>query len=238
MDFTRSHHYVLGYDRFIGQDWKLKAEAYYQQIENAPVEREASSFSMLNAGADFGTPDEDDLVNEGKGRNYGLELTLEKFFSRSYYFLLTSSLFNSEYKGSDGKWRDTAFNGQYVFNALGGKEWNIGSKDNELSVYLKSTLAGGRKYSPIELEASQAAGSEEVIDNEAFTLQYGDYFRLDLKIAYRMNRKRSTHEFSLDLQNVTNRQNEFRRSFNARTGAETVEYQLGLFPVPQYRILF
>jgi len=238
LDFTRSFHLVAGYDRFLTPDLKLTLETYYQWLDQVPVESFPSTFSMLNTGADFGTPDEFNLVNEGNGRNYGLEITLEKYFSRQYYALLTTSLFNSEYKGSDGEWRNTAFNGRYVVNLLAGKEFKVGKKDNVLVFDAKMTTAGGRYYTPVDVAASMAAGEEVLDESRAFAEQYPAYFRLDLKASYRMNRKKVTHEFSLDVQNVTNRENVFANRYNRRTGEVTTENQLGLFPVPQYRLYF
>ncbi len=237
MGFTQSQHLVFGYTNQLFSDLRIKAELYYQMIDNVPVERFASSFSMLNAGADFGTPDNGDLVNEGEGRNYGLELSVEKSFSKNYYFMLNASLFNAEYKGSDGVWRNSAFNGRYVANLLAGKEWKLGT-NSTLAVDWKITAAGGRYYTPIDLEKSREMGFEVLQEDNAFSEQFQDYFRTDLKISYRMNKRKITHEFALDLRNISNTQNEFRKSYNRRTGTVTTEYQLGLFPVPQYRILF
>ncbi|MBK7028532.1 MAG: hypothetical protein IPH45_04685 [Bacteroidales bacterium] len=121
----------------------MKTEVYYQSLYNVPVNTFSSSYSMLNTGAGFKTDLEDSLVNNGTGTNYGIELTLEKFFSRGYYGLFTSSIYSSKYKGSDGVERNTAFNGKYVFNILGGKEWKVGSeKQNKISADIKCTNAG------------------------------------------------------------------------------------------------
>jgi hypothetical protein len=238
MEFTRSQHLALGYDHMLGSNLRLKLETYYQYISNAPVERNPSSFSMLNAGADFNVPEEDSLVNEGNGRNYGIELTLEKFYSNGYYFLFTSSVFDSKYKGSDDVLRKTTFNGQYVVNLLAGKEFKVGRKNNSFNIDWKLTLAGGRQVTPIDFARSQQAGEAVYIDNEAFSQQLSNYFRTDIKVSYRMNRKKTTHEFSLDLQNFTNNQNMFMQRYNARTNQIATEYQIGFFPIPQYRILF
>ena len=81
---------------------------------------------MLNTGASFKTDLADSLANNGTGRNYGIELTVEKFFSNGYYGLFTASLYDSKYTASDGVERNTAFNGKYVFNLLFGKEWKVG----------------------------------------------------------------------------------------------------------------
>ena len=237
LGFVRSHHFVLGYDQMIGPDLHLKIEAYYQYIFNAAVDSLASTYSILNEGADFGNTDRSFLQNDGKGENYGIDITLEKFFSNNYYFMLTGSLFDSQYRASDGVWRNTAFNGHYMFNALAGKEWTIKGR-NTFAVDFKLKTAGGRYYTPVDLEASQQAGFEVRDESQAFEKRLNDYFRADIKFSYRMNRKRVTHEFSLDLQNFTNRQNDFLPVYNRRTNTEAIVTQIGFFPVPQYRIYF
>ena len=236
LDFVRSNHLVLGYDNSLGSNLRLKAEVYYQWVDQAAVERTPSTFSLLNFGADFGFPDRDSLFNGGKGRNYGVELTLEKFFSNSYYFLFTTSLFNSEYTGSDNVWRNTAFNGNYIFNLLGGREFKLGK--NTLSLDIRGTFAGGRRYTEIDLEGSRLRGETERFDDRAFEEQYDPYFRLDFKGTYRMNSRKITQEWSVDLQNLTNRDNIFDQVYSRSEDAIESTYQIGLFPVIQYRILF
>jgi hypothetical protein len=243
MGFTRSQHVVLGYDLNFAKDFRLKAESYFQYIDNAPVERAPSSFSMLNAGADFATPNSTFLVNNGIGRNYGLEVTVEKFLSKGYYFLLTTSLFQSQYQGSDKIWRSTAFNGLYVVNALGGYQYVFGGrkskvKKNTLSFDGKITAAGGRKYTPIDEAASLAQRLQVLKDSEAYSLKYPDYFRFDIKISYRFSMKRITQEISIDVQNVANIKNIFRKVYNPRTNTLNNEYQQGIFVLPQYKLLF
>ncbi|MEL6673394.1 MAG: TonB-dependent receptor [Bacteroidota bacterium] len=236
LDFTQSTHLVLGYDWRIGDQLRLKVETYYQWLNGAAVESIPSSFSMLNAGADFAFPDRDSLVNEGTATNMGLELTLEKFFGRGYYYLFTASLFDATYVGSDGVERNSAFNGQYILNALGGKEFKLGR--NSLSVDLKATYAGGRRFTPIDLEASRMRGQTVRIGDLAFSEQHPDYLRIDLKTTFRMNLKKVTQEWSLDLQNVTNRSNVFGQDYSRTSQEIETTFQIGLFPVVQYRILF
>jgi TonB dependent receptor/Carboxypeptidase regulatory-like domain len=236
---TKATHYALAYERALTPNLRVKAEAYYQQLRKAPVEMRSSSFSMLNAGADFVLPDNDSLVNKGTGRNYGVELTVERTFTDGYYFLLTGSLFDTKYKGSDGIERNTAFNGHYVTNALAGKEWTMGPNGrNVLSFGLKVTASGGRYTTPIDVAASEAAGTEKYQEDKAYTRQVPAYYRADIRIGYKLNRARLTHEIALDVQNVTNRQNVFSERYNVYTGKYATEYQLGLFPIPLYRLTF
>lgn len=242
LGFTKSHHLVLGYDLNPFKDWRVKAEVYYQHIFNVPVNNFSSSYSMLNTGASFKSDLEDHLTNTGTGRNYGAELTLEKFFSDGYYGLLTSSLYRSKYTASDGVERNTAFNGNYVVNILGGKEWKVGGeKRNKISTDLKFTTAGGRAYTPIDLAASQAAGQEVTKgDAYAYSSNYDPYFRFDVKVGYTKNSatRKIAQSFSLDLQNVTAHKNIFSQSYNNGSKSINTTYQLGFFPNFIYKFQF
>ena len=173
LGFLTADHFVLGADYGFAPKWRLKGEVYYQNLSNVPVDAEPSSFSLLNAGADFVFPERGSLVNEGTGRNYGAEVTVEHFFADDWYLLATGSVFESRYTGSDGVERNTAFNNRYVGNVLGGKEWPFGkTRRHRLTVSARVTGSGGRYFSPVDLVASRTFGTD--IRNEilAFTERY------------------------------------------------------------------
>jgi hypothetical protein len=235
--YTRSNHYVLGYNYLVSPDFRVKLETYYQNLYNVPVSESSPEFSMLNTGGEFGMPAEDSLVNKGTGRNYGLELTLEKFLSKGYYALFTASLFDSKYKGYDGIERNTAFNGNYVFNLLAGYEHKI-SKKAVMTFDIKTVWAGGKRYVPIDLEESRLEG-EEVRDwSNAFKDKYDDYFRTDLRIGLKLNGKRVNQEWGLDLQNVTGFRSVFMEGYDAVKDEVYTVYQQGFMPMMLWRINF
>jgi len=238
LKFTASQHSVITYDWNINQNLRLKAEGYYQLLSNVPVEQKSSSFSAINTGSGFAPVNQDSLINQGTGSNYGLELTLERFFNKGFYFLVTTSIFQSNYKGSDEIERNTAYNTQYVANGLFGKEFALGSKQKYLSINLKVTTIGGKYLTPIDFDASQRYGRTIYKDDLAYTEKQDPYFRTDLKIAYRKEYKKSTLEIALDLQNISNHQNIFSQSYNPRTNAIVTQYQQGFFPVPFVRYTF
>jgi hypothetical protein len=237
LDFTKSHHFVLSYENRLSENLLLKVEPYYQSIFNVPVERNSTSFSVLNTGSNFANMDEDSLVNEGTGRNYGVELTLERYFNWGYYFLITTSLFDSKYKGSDGIQRNTAFNSHYVFNILAGKEIKIGA-NNVVSASIKTTFVGGKYISPLNLEESRRRGGAVYDERNAFSQRQNAYFRTDVRLTYRKELRKSTIEASLDLQNVSATKNIFQQTYNPRTNSLATEYQQGFFPVPLFRFTF
>jgi hypothetical protein len=242
LGFTRSQHFVLGYDVLPAKDWRVKLETYYQLLYNVPVTQASSSFSMLNVGASFNPNENGYLQNTGTGTNYGIELTVEKFFSKGYYGLVTGTLYQSKYKGSDGIERNTAFNGSYVYNILMGKEFKIGKeKRNAITVDVKMTQAGGRYYTPVDLEASQAAKQQVLKGDEyAFSERNPDFFRLDVKTGITVNSKKRKLSQSLffDIQNITNNKNVFAERYNPQTNQINTAYQIGFFPNFVYKVQF
>lgn len=242
LDYVQSSHYVLGYNVKLSDSWRAKVEVYYQDIEKAAVEAFPSSYSTLTEGADFGFEnDRVSLVNEGIGFNQGIELTLEKFFSKGYYGLLTGSFFDSKYEGSDGIERNTPFNNGYVINLLAGKEFKTGpSGKNVWFVDTRLTTSGGRYFTPVDLEASQQAGFEILQEERAFSEQYDGYFRWDVKFGLKINsrNKKSSHQFYFDLQNVTANENIFVRRYNRLTNQVDQVDQIGFFPDFGYKFQF
>lgn len=242
LGFTTSQHFVLGYDVLPFPDWRVKAEVYYQLLNNVPVTIAPGSFSMLNTGADFSPEEQGYLTNDGTGTNYGVELTIEKFFSKGYYALLTGSLYESKYKGSDGVERNTAFNGKFVYNILLGKEFKVGKeKRNSFTIDVKMTQAGGRYFTPVDLVASQAAHEQVLMGSAyAFTERNPDFFRLDVKSGFTLNSKSRKLSQSLffDIQNITNNKNVFAQRYNPVSGTINTAYQIGLFPNFVYKVQF
>ncbi len=235
--YTKSHHLVLGYNHMISKNFRFKAESYYQYLFNVPVSHTFEEFSMVNSGGFFAISNVDSLVNTGTAYNYGVELTLEKFLGKGYYILFTSSLFDSRYKGADEVLRNTAFNGNYVFNLLGGYERRLGKK-TYLTIDLKGVLAGGRRFVPIDLEESQKQG-EDIRDwSRAYEDQFDDYFRTDMRIGIKINSKRYSQEFAVDLQNLTAYQSVFMEVYDADEGEVYQIYQQGFYPMFLYRIQF
>jgi hypothetical protein len=239
LKFNKSNQFVLSYSLMISANTAFKAESYYQYLYDIPVTMAhvPSSFSAVNEGMSYIFTDFDSLVNNGTGRNYGIELTLERFFSKSYYYLVTASIFDSKYRGSDGIFRNTAFNGRYVFNTLLGKEFKINAKSKFL-IDIKFTTAGGKRYTPINSDASKALGVEVRNDENAYSEQFKNYFRTDLKLTYRINTLGAGHEFFINIDNLFNTKYVFSQVYNADKNQLSYIYQLGIFPTFQYKIYF
>ena len=235
LDFAKAHHFVLSYDWSVSENLHLKVEPYFQLLYDIPVEKDGTmsiinhrNFWLMNA-----------LVNEGKGKNYGVDFTLERYLYNGYYYLVTASLFQSLYTGGDEVWRNTRLNRNFVVNALGGKEWKMGrNKQNILSANIRATLQGGERYTPFDETASIATQSVEYDYSRAYKKQLSPEFISSFTVSYKINKDKLAHEFALKMINVTNSQELQGAMFNYRTNRP--ELQMGATSIPNisYKIEF
>ncbi|MFZ9657310.1 MAG: TonB-dependent receptor [Crocinitomicaceae bacterium] len=247
MDFSRSAHSGIGYEKSFNKGFNIKTEAYYQYLYNIPVTVDPSSFSMINVGSGFSRLFIDELQNTGDGYNYGLELTVQKYFDKTFFFLFSGTVYNSQYRGSDMVWRNTSYNGNYVVNLLGGKEFKVGER-SVIGIGGKVTAAGGKRYGFVDIAATNSAKEIIFMDSMFNERQFRDYFRADLKISWRKNADRVTHEFGLDLVNILGTKNLLTLAYKPALTPQEIanpnfepfaeKTQLGFFPIFYYKIDF
>jgi hypothetical protein len=111
-------------------------------------------------------------------------------------------------------------------------------KKTYLTVDIKGVLAGGRRYVPIDVEASMEKGVEVRDWSRAYEDRYDDYFRTDLRIGLKLNHRRFSQEWAIDLQNLTGFQSVFMEGLDLDTGETYKVYQQGFYPMFLYRIQF
>jgi len=236
---TKAFHLVAGYRKSFSNDLKLTLEGYYQHLYQVPISvYTTNTFSMVNVSE--GLPDID-LESTGISDNSGIELTLDKSFSRNYYFLATFSLFNSGYRASSSNWYSTYYNSNFVFNLVCGKEFKVGKyKQNSLGFNLRNIARGGYRFTPPNYEQSLIRKTVVYDVQKTFGNHLPFYERMDAGMNYRINKKSSAFNFSLDIQNVTNRHNVYKRTFSYVKGAvvESDKKLIGLVPIAGIRFDF
>ncbi|WP_080903988.1 TonB-dependent receptor [Parabacteroides sp. Marseille-P3160] len=234
VDFSKAHHFSLSYSKRLSDNLFLKIEPYYQDLYNVPVEPN-TSFSILNYNA-YGLDKK--LVNDGKGRNYGVDLTMERYLNQGWYALLTGSLFKSEYKGGDNIWRNTRMDQRFVITGLVGKEWTFGKSNHKtFSANIRLTYQGGNRYTPIDETESQNSQGVEQIDTKAFSLRLPNSFTTDLTLRYHVNKKKISHEFSFMILNA----NGFKQTgyvYNLETNSVEKKRLAPIVPSISWKIYF
>lgn len=241
LDFSRSVQFDAYYDWAFAPNWHAKVEAYYQHIYNVPVLNSADEiWTMLEAGGagENAISRYEELVNKGKGRNYGVEFTLEKFFSHNSYLLFSSTIYRSLYSnGFSDKFWSTVFDGKYLVNLAGGYEWEL-PKNFALFTDIKASVAGGVRYTPVKSQESQAARKVIFDITKVNAMQTKDYFRADLRLGFRWNKKNLMQEMAMDLQNVTNHKNIHGVIYDLNKGDYYEMTLMGFFPMVTYKLQF
>ncbi len=244
LDLLKADHFVIGYANHLSDNLLAKVEVYYQHLYNLPVENcDSSYYATINEGTDYRYVA---LVNKGVGKNYGIEITIERFFDNDYYFLINGSLFDSEYKALEGIWRNTRYNNNYLANILCGKEFKkLGKKQNKtLAINTKLLFEGGERYIPLLRDAEGNVAVDPAHDryydyNKAYNDKLDNIFLLNLSVSYKINKPRATHEIFLDIMNLTNNQSRVFEYFDPNK-PDKVGYvtQFGMFPNLMYKVYF
>ncbi len=235
LNLAKADHFVLSYDWSLSDNLHLKIEAYYQYLSRVPVTKD-STFSIINQKEWYLNTA---LVNDGKGKNYGIDITLERYLADGYYYMFTGSVFNSRYKTGDGIWRNTRLNRNYLFNALGGKEWRVGRrKQNTLNLNLKLSYQGGERYSPVDEQASLLAQDAIYDESKAYSKQLKPALTGSFTFAYKINRKKLAHEFAVKMVNANGYKEYNGHVFNYKKEEVEMDKKSVVMPNISYKIQF
>ncbi len=234
LGLSKALHFIVGYDWQITNIIRLKIEPYYQYLYNIPG-IPGSSYSLINFTQDWAF--RDSLANNCKGQNYGIDLTFERFLNKGYYFLITTSIFKSEYKGDDGKWRSTKFNRGYVANILIGKESNL-KNSRLLGLNCRFSYLGGDRISPVLMAESLRDKTVYYDETKAFEMQTSSVKYLDLTFTYRINKQRHSSVWAFQIKNALGAKNYEGFAYYYKTGTiENNGYSI-ILPVLSYKIEF
>ncbi|PWD97826.1 TonB-dependent receptor [Marinilabilia rubra] len=229
-----AHHFVIGYNWSPTNYFRVKVEPYYQALYDVPVVAK-SPYSMLNFRSDWSFDRK--LVNEGTGKNIGVDVTIERFLKNGYYYMVTGSVYDSKYKGGDDVERRTRYDGGYVLNLLGGKEWKVRNR-NLLGANLKITMRGPYWFHPVDEEATHMAKEVIYDEHKPFVDRYSNLEAItDFTLTYRVNGKKTSSVLALQIKNIAGRQYQGKR-YNLQKELVENEFFDSAIPFISYKIEF
>ena len=235
LDFSKAHHFGLAYDWNINQNMNMKIEPYYQYLFDMPVE-EGSSFSIINYEEVYM---DRFLKNAGLGKNYGIEVTLERYMKDGLYYMLTGSVFKSKYMGGDDIWRNTRLDKGFMFNVLAGKEWMVGKyKQNVFGINGRVFYHGGDRYTPVDEEKSNELKETIFDEKKAYSLKFDPVLNGDISISYKINKRKVSHEFAFKLLNIGQNLGMHYYEYNEKNDYIKKEKVVGMVPNISYKIYF
>lgn len=234
LDITKVHHFVLGYDIKIGEHTHVRFEPYYQLLYDVPVIAD-SSFSMINYTSEtFFTQK---LENRGTGTNIGVDLTIEQFIYKGFYYMITASVYDSKYKGGDDIERNTKYNQNFVFNALAGKEWQT-KNNNTLGINGKFTVLGGKRESPVNNEESEKYKYVVYDNSKIYENQLPTSYYVDISLNYTINRPKFSHSIILQIKNLLMQEESLGHAYNYKTNSVEPYGLTIMYPYISYKIQF
>ena len=239
LELMKSNHFVVSYNLMISKNVKISIEPYYQYLSNVPVAPD-SYISTLNTEDNLFFNSQ--LVSEGTGRNMGIDFTIERYLNGGLYYLLSASIFDSKYTANDGVERNTRFNKNYVFNAIIGKEWQVGPNDNNIfGANFRLNYLSGNRIESIDMQNS--LDQEEVIYGEtngnlSFSEKHPSTPILSFTVSYRKNKPKYSSVWSLQVLNAT-ATSEFEEDYyNTKTNTIEQRYSQLIIPNLSYKVEF
>jgi len=238
LGLTRSHHISASFAQRLGENMMLKIEPYWQYVFDVPVEM-GTTYSVINHNLFY---QDRALVNEGVGRNYGIDFTLERYLKDGLYGMFTATLFKSEYRDAQGDWHHTRHDRTWITNILGGKEWMVGKgHKNVFGLNGRLTLMGGDRYTPMTPGTTYdevAKRPDKSIPQDGanpFSKQLNMNVGYAFSVKYTINKQHTAHHFILEYLQM--------RSFHGQTfdisTHELVDKYTSLtFPNIAYRVEF
>ena len=243
LGLSKAHHLLATYIFRFTDNLNLRFNTYYQYGFDTPVGINGSTFCTVNRLFNY---IEEPLVNEGNTRNYGADITLEHYMSKGFYGQVNGSLFKSEYRGQDKVWRNQLYDRGYMVKVLGGKEWMLGKKNqNVFNVSVKYSLQGGLRHTPIDVDAMRANVAAGIIDDEpiyiddkAMSLQFDPSSVLDITVSYKINCKKVSHTIAFEGVNILQNETPYAERFDFTTGQLRYDKSGISLPNFYYRIDF
>ncbi|MEM1217525.1 MAG: TonB-dependent receptor [Bacteroidota bacterium] len=237
LEMPQAHHFVLAYDVFTDKRLHVRAEAYYQQMNRVPVGADTSTiYWIFNDIQGYSTVP---LTGGGQGRNYGLDLIVEKFFEDESQVRVSASVFDSRFRVPHrDEWFNTQYNSRVSASVVGSKVWRT-KADNKWILATKVLFNGGLPLTPLlDVSDVNSVFPPEDIENP-FGESIQPYIRPDLRIAYQKNGA-VTWLLALDIQNFISYRNVdgLERNYDPVNNEWVFRRQSGLTPLISYRIDF
>jgi hypothetical protein len=229
-DFIKSDNINLTYSRRLPNAVQFTATVFgqfYRNIIDYTPNNSYESWSMLDNLVPFGLGGSIGINN--KAQSIGIEAIVEQKHQNGWFWQANMTLFDASFNyGNGGGKRSLENNSRIITNGYFGKEWTLGSRNNKfLGVGSRTILRGGNRQR-LSTQNWSTTNSKQI----------APYFRSDLNIYFKKNRRHSSSIVQLDIQNVTNRLNEQYYYYDSFLGKLTPQLQLGLLPNLSYRISF
>lgn len=198
-DYTRSTHYVAGFEYLPSTATRFTLEGFYKQYSNVPISVR-NGISLSNQGADFNVLGNEAVNTTGRGKAYGFEFFAQQKLTQRFYGVFSYTWFVSKYTNANNTYTSSSWDNRHLLSAVIGykmkRNWEIG---------LKFRYQGGVPYTPYDLIASRqnylALGTGIPDYNNINTQRLNAFNSSDIRIDKKWYYKRFTLDLFVDITN-------------------------------------
>lgn len=198
-EYIRSTHYVAGFEYIPDNALRFTVEGFYKKYSNYPVSL-IDGVSLANKGTEFGSVGNEPLLQNGKGRAYGVEFFAQKKLTKRFFGIMSYTYYRSEFTGLSGSYIPASWDNHHLLSlTMGykfGRNWELG---------LKFRYQGAAPYTPFDLNASRLNYLSQGVGILNFGLYNQErlpaFHASDIRIDKKWNMKRFTINIFLDINN-------------------------------------
>jgi hypothetical protein len=200
LEYINSIHYTIGTQFIPRNDLRITFETFYKDYRNYPVSI-SDGISFANIGTDFSTVGNDSYSSVGRGRVYGFEAYMQQKLMKNLFYIISTTVYKSEFSGLDGVFRPSTWDYGFVFSTTFGYKFK-----NNWDLGVKYRISGGQPYTPFDLAASQT----NYLTTGVGTLDFSQinekrlpvFQQLDIRVDKKINFKNVSLTLFVDIQNV------------------------------------
>ncbi len=195
--YIGSFHGVAGMEYKLGGYGKISAEGFYKKYTDYPISV-FDGVSLANKGADFSVLGNEEIISDGEGRTYGLELLYQQKLYNNFYTILAYTWFKSEFTDIKGNYLPSVWDSRHLFSFTGGyklpRNWEFSARHR---------YAGSTPFPPVDEESTLQAYPVIILDYSTLGNEQLDPFnKLDIRIDKKWNFKSLTLNLYLEIDNV------------------------------------
>ena len=195
--YTKSSHYVTGFDYSIGNAAKISVEGFIKKYSNFPISV-IDGISLANKGADFEVLGNEDVLTNGEGRTKGIEFLFQQKLTRNFYGIFSYTFFKSEFTDINGNYLPSVWDSKHLSSFSGGyklkKNWEVSSRWR---------FAGETPYVPYNIEASLNNYPNMILDySELGNVKLGNFSQLDIRFDKKWNKENVSINFFVEILNL------------------------------------
>ena len=195
--YTKSNHFVTGFDYSLGNASRISIEGFIKQYGNFPISI-VDGVSLANKGADFEVLGNENVITNGKGKTQGIELLFQQKLTRNFYGIFSYTFFKSEFTDINGNYLPSVWDSKHLSSFSGGyklkKNWEISSRWR---------FAGKTPYVPYNLATSLSDYPNMTLDySQLGNVKLGSFSQLDIRFDKKWNKEKISVNFFIEILNL------------------------------------